>query len=266
MVVHWKKKGGPRARRDMMINGLGALATGLVAKFAKGAWIAVLAIPGLVLLMFAVHRHYGRIVREVKISSPAQLSGIYPPIVVVPIKRWTKIAAKALRFDYMLSQDVTVLHIDIPQTPGTNRDLDLKQGWEENSASSKGSGPDTSRTCSAPIASSFRYHLNRRIHPATSASSSKPSDLGGSAGVSRATVVLLTRSAIDLVKNHAPHHGKWPDCRDRCALVCRVLRTTRAAYALHFNQFENKCPNDAIQTYAKQIECGAARDTHRDTL
>ena len=28
MVVHWKRNGGPRARRDMMINGLGAVATG----------------------------------------------------------------------------------------------------------------------------------------------------------------------------------------------------------------------------------------------
>jgi amino acid transporter len=55
MVIHWMRRGGQRgARRNMAINGVGAVATGLttcvviVAKFAEGAWIATLAIPGLV--------------------------------------------------------------------------------------------------------------------------------------------------------------------------------------------------------------------------
>jgi amino acid transporter len=48
MVGHWRKKRGPGAVRNMMINGLGALATGvtlvvvLVAKFTSGAWVSVL--------------------------------------------------------------------------------------------------------------------------------------------------------------------------------------------------------------------------------
>lgn len=140
MIVHWKRNEGFHARRDMMINGLGALATGLttcvviVAKFAEGAWIAVLAIPGLFLLMLAVHRHYRRIVNEVQTTSPARLSGIRPPMVVVPIKRWTKIAAKALRFAYTLSQDVTMLHIDLTHVIGTQADSSLQQEWEEDIA------------------------------------------------------------------------------------------------------------------------------------
>ena len=136
MVMHWKRNGGPFARRDMIINGLGALATGLttcvviVAKFAEGAWIAVLAIPGLVLLMLAIHRHYGRIVKEVGTSSPAQLFNIRPPMVVVPIKRWSKIAAKALRFAYTLSYDVTVLHIGVADPGGAQTGVRLEEEWE----------------------------------------------------------------------------------------------------------------------------------------
>ncbi|SRR5260370_14016532 len=71
MVLHWKKNGGPGVRRSILINGAGALATGLttcvviVAKFADGAWIAVLAIPGLVLLMAVIRHHYEGILREV---------------------------------------------------------------------------------------------------------------------------------------------------------------------------------------------------------
>ena len=33
----------------------------LVAKFIDGAWITVLLIPGLLVLMYAVHRHYERV-------------------------------------------------------------------------------------------------------------------------------------------------------------------------------------------------------------
>jgi amino acid transporter len=66
MVVHWKRAAGVGARTSMLVNGLGALATGLtvcvviVAKFTEGAWITVLAIPGLMVLMSAVRSHYDR--------------------------------------------------------------------------------------------------------------------------------------------------------------------------------------------------------------
>jgi amino acid transporter len=64
MVMHWRRTGGPGTHSSMLINGLGSLATGattcvvIVAKFTDGAWITVLAIPGLILLMLAVHHHY----------------------------------------------------------------------------------------------------------------------------------------------------------------------------------------------------------------
>ena len=49
MVVHWKREGG--AWHNMLVNGLGAFATGittvvvLTAKFVDGAWVTVLLIP-----------------------------------------------------------------------------------------------------------------------------------------------------------------------------------------------------------------------------
>src|SRR5271154_5248830 len=47
MVMHWRRTGGPGARKSMFVNGLGAFATAittavvLVAKFTEGAWITV---------------------------------------------------------------------------------------------------------------------------------------------------------------------------------------------------------------------------------
>ncbi len=71
MVRHWSRAmldaGGrklSRLRRKRALNGLGALATGLVfvivlaTKFAQGAWIVVVAAPIMFLAMKAVSRHY----------------------------------------------------------------------------------------------------------------------------------------------------------------------------------------------------------------
>jgi hypothetical protein len=139
MVMHWKKDGGPGARSNMLINGVGALATGLttcvviVAKFGEGAWIATVAIAGLVLLMAVVHRHYERILQETSTQSPARLSGIAPPMVVVPMQRWSRVAEKALRFAYALSQDILVVHITVDQSGNTQTQTkgDLVDKWAE---------------------------------------------------------------------------------------------------------------------------------------
>ncbi|MGH2723523.1 MAG: APC family permease [Actinomycetota bacterium] len=64
MVRHWLRTREPRWRRSIVINGVGASATGIVlvviaaSKFLHGAWIVITAVPLLVVLLRAVHRHY----------------------------------------------------------------------------------------------------------------------------------------------------------------------------------------------------------------
>ncbi|MFJ6199738.1 amino acid permease [Micromonospora sp. NPDC092111] len=64
MVVHWRRHRGSGWRRRALVNGVGAVLSGLVlltaavAKFTEGAWVVVIAVPLLVLLFQRVHRHY----------------------------------------------------------------------------------------------------------------------------------------------------------------------------------------------------------------
>ena len=117
MVAHWKRQGGPGAVRSMMINGLGALATGittlvvLVAKFTSGAWVSALLIALLVVAMLWVRHHYGQVAREVSSSSPLDVSTTAPPLVFVPIENWGKIAQRALQFALTLSPDICAVHV-----------------------------------------------------------------------------------------------------------------------------------------------------------
>jgi amino acid transporter len=121
MVMHWRRRRGSHFRTSMFVNGIGALATGItvcviiVAKFTEGAWITVLAIPALILLMLAVRRQYAKILRETAYNGPLELGTITPPIVVLPLQRWSRVAEKALCFAYTLSQEIRVLHI-APET------------------------------------------------------------------------------------------------------------------------------------------------------
>lgn len=128
MVGHWKRLGGPGAFRSMIVNGLGAVATGittvvvLVAKFTAGAWVSALLIAGMVGAMIWVRRHYSQVSTEVSISSPLVVGTTGPPLVVVPIQDWSKIAQRALQFALTLSPDIRAVHVSTEEETNALRD------------------------------------------------------------------------------------------------------------------------------------------------
>jgi amino acid transporter len=124
MVAHWRREGGPGARRSMAINAIGAFATGLtvliviVAKFSQGAWITVIAIPSFLALMFGVNRHYRKVWNEIETKTPLNLDPQPAPLLVVPMTGWNRVSKDALRFAMALSSDIKVLHIAEEDKPG----------------------------------------------------------------------------------------------------------------------------------------------------
>lgn len=118
MVGHWRRVGGKGATQSMLINGLGAFATGitvivvLVAKFVEGAWITVLLIPGLLIAMGLVRRHYHGVFLEVRSPTPVDLSDTAPPLVIVPVQEWNRIVKKALGIAFKISPHIRAVHVD----------------------------------------------------------------------------------------------------------------------------------------------------------
>jgi amino acid transporter len=117
MVAHWRRVRGKGATQSMIVNGLGAVATGitlvvvLVAKFTSGAWVSALLIAGLVSTMLWVRNHYRSVASETSSSAPLEVGTLGPPIVVVPIQEWGKIAQTALQFALTLSLDIRAVHV-----------------------------------------------------------------------------------------------------------------------------------------------------------
>jgi amino acid transporter len=131
MVVHWWRLEGRSAWHHILVNGLGAVATGitvivvLVAKFAEGAWVTLLLIPVLLVAMVSIRRHYHRVAMQIKCRTPLDLSNILRPIVVAPFQSWNKVAEKALRFAYALSTEIRAVYID----SGEQDDKGLCKDW-----------------------------------------------------------------------------------------------------------------------------------------
>jgi hypothetical protein len=119
MVRHWHKTlDAPHRHVKMFVNGLGAVATGitlcvlLFSKFLEGAWVTAILVPLLIAAMMGVKRHYTRVRAETIDPTPLRLTGLAPPIVVIPMAGWDKVTEKAMRFGMLMSPLVKVVHVD----------------------------------------------------------------------------------------------------------------------------------------------------------
>lgn len=133
MVAHWRKVGGGHARRSMVINGVGAICTAvalaivLVSKFIDGAWVMLLLIPALLIVFSRVRAHYRTVAREIASTAPLDAADLKPPVVLLPIRGWSGITRKALRFALKISTEVYALHVaDDEKTMA-----DLEDSWEQ---------------------------------------------------------------------------------------------------------------------------------------
>jgi amino acid transporter len=119
MVMHWRKNRGPHWLKSALVNGLGALVTGittvvvLVAKFVEGAWITLLFIPLTIALFVVVRRHYHAVKMLTSCKIPVDVAGLNEyPIAVIAIDRWSNISRQGIEFASRLSPEVIALHVE----------------------------------------------------------------------------------------------------------------------------------------------------------
>ena len=137
MVVHWWKLREAGWRRSIVINGVGAAATSVVAviiastKFTHGAWISLLGIGFLIYLFTVIRRHYRRVAEqlEVAVPSPAATPQARPrnQPVLVPVDKVNEAVRLAVDYARKTSENVTALHVsdDVSEAD------ELRQRWEE---------------------------------------------------------------------------------------------------------------------------------------
>jgi amino acid transporter len=148
MVMHWRRKlhrstGARRERRghyaSLTINALGTAVTGIalaiivIAKFTAGAWITLLAIPGVILLLKRVKRYYAHLDAQLRDEGPLDLGNTEPPLVLIVAEGWNRLTDRALQFGIRLSPDVAAVHLTGLGGPDADkRRRALRRQWAED--------------------------------------------------------------------------------------------------------------------------------------
>lgn len=128
MVIHWwrlREQPGSGWQRSMIINGIGAFTTGLVAvvimitKFDRGAWIVMLLVPILVLLFRGIAAHYQEVKRQITHLDVQPATSVRNQA-LAPISRMDRVAERTLSYARSLGLDVTVVHVTTEQEDDTD--------------------------------------------------------------------------------------------------------------------------------------------------
>jgi amino acid transporter len=139
MVRHWWRLRGSGWRRRAAVNGFGAIMTGIVAivivstKFLLGAWIVAIAIPGLVLVFYAIRHHYRRVQNALEPHTASDIDLLSflaqapaRTTVVVLVSQVNQLVARALSYARgMNPSDIKAVNIK-----GDDRRLErLSEAW-----------------------------------------------------------------------------------------------------------------------------------------
>jgi hypothetical protein len=116
----------------MIVNGVGATITGLVAlvfavtKFRSGAWVVLIVIPALVVTFYAIRRHYRTLAAQLSLEHfgpPARVDRHRVILAVSGVHRGT---VAGLHYARALSEDVTAVFVSI--NPESSADMQKKWG------------------------------------------------------------------------------------------------------------------------------------------
>jgi amino acid transporter len=135
MVRRWWTRREPGWQRSMVVNGVGAATTGLVAviiaatKFSHGAWMILIIIPVIIATLYGIHRHYATVNQELVLDPQHDTLQLVDtkPLVIVPLPNLHLGVLPALAFARAISNNVTAVHV----TDDLEVAERLKQRWEE---------------------------------------------------------------------------------------------------------------------------------------
>jgi hypothetical protein len=137
MVRYWlkaAKEGGERAQGwhwRLAVNAVGAISTGLVlvivvvTKFVDGAWIVITAIPLMVLLFYAINRHYAAVRDQLRLKDAAVLKEVPRNQVVIVVEGIDQALAEAVGFVRSFANEgFRAVHVR-----AANDAADLRERW-----------------------------------------------------------------------------------------------------------------------------------------
>jgi amino acid transporter len=140
MFTRWMRRREPGWQRGLVINGLGAFTTAVVAlvvggsNFTSGAWVVIVLVPLLMLLLTSIRRHYRRVEQATRVEQIAPGREVAAtPTVIVPLARLDAPARQAIAFANSISTDAVAVHV----TNDPAEAAELKRRWPQWAGSTR---------------------------------------------------------------------------------------------------------------------------------
>lgn len=122
MVVHWRGEAGAGWKGRALLNGIGAIITGmvvvviLVTKFTSGSWIILIAIPLQILIFKKIYNHYQDMSEQLVLPhSLLEEHTLHENnakhIVIVPVAGVNRVVANTLTYAKKVSPDVVAFFV-----------------------------------------------------------------------------------------------------------------------------------------------------------
>ncbi|ABB14748.1 APC family permease [Carboxydothermus hydrogenoformans] len=136
LIKHWYKTKESGWKVNILINSLGAIATGIASiiiattKFLGGAWIVVILIPLMILLFSKIKRHYLAIAEQLRVVSiPEDIwkTENQSPLVIIPVASFNKVVLNAIKYARSISEDVIAINIAFNEESKAK----IEEKWEK---------------------------------------------------------------------------------------------------------------------------------------
>jgi amino acid transporter len=137
LVVHWWRTRPPRWEFKAALNGLGAATTGvatvvfILTKFAEGAWVVVIAVPGFIFLFTRIHRYYRRVGQELGLGAIPGKPEVKPTFVIVPVVGVSRLTRYAIGHALSISENVIAVMVVEDADGSAERAQRVQQQWAQ---------------------------------------------------------------------------------------------------------------------------------------
>ena len=134
MVKRWLAKKGPHWQTKLIVNGVGALTTGIATiiiattKFMQGAWIVFVLVAVLLLMFQGIRSHYKAVKEQIALDR----RGERPPlprrnIVIIPISGLNRAVVRALDYARSRPGEIRAVYVDLD----TEESAKVKIQWAQ---------------------------------------------------------------------------------------------------------------------------------------
>lgn len=119
MVLRWLRKKGPHWRTKLIVNGMGAVTTGIATviiastKFVHGAWIVFVLVALLIMMFRSIRSHYKAVAEQVALSRDARPPRPRRNIVIIPIGGVNRAVVRAVDYARSRGGDVRAVLVDV---------------------------------------------------------------------------------------------------------------------------------------------------------